>query len=163
MPAKQLEPILPEANNTCLAWYNINMPQVERIIRVKPGEAIIITAAPLIFMSPEQEENRQEVLQFAASSIQSKAGDLRHSLGRDVDDCEHLRTELGRDFAYLAPRLAEFGITRDQLSATLSFALSSANADPFLRRQVSHKWLKEFDSFLESLPRENGNIHHEAA
>ncbi len=116
----------------------------------------MVVAAPPLFLSGEEREQKDSVLARASTSIQRNSGSLHRGLSAAFEDVEHLRAELGSDFLYLNNKLAEYGITRPELSATLLSSLNSANCDPRTKKAIVAKWLAEFDDFRESLPQKNG-------
>ena len=132
------------------------MLRVERVVVLAPDEALVVIAAPPLFLSDEEREQRDSVLARASTSIQGNSEALRRGLSVAFEDVEHLRAELGPDFLYLNKKLAEYGITKPELTATLLSALNSANCDPRTKKAIVAKWIAEFDYFRESLPQKNG-------
>lgn len=139
------------------------MVRVERVITLNPNEVLIVRGGTPLFLFPEQEEEKKTILARATASISSNGNALRDSRGGRFEDLEHVRESLGKDFAYLSRRLAEFGVDRDELNATLAFAMSSANCTASEKRLTVDLWNKEFDRFLETLPQRNGNSHPRSA
>lgn len=129
------------------------MPQIERVIRLEEGEALIIVNAPPLFLSAEEQGQRETVLERAAASISANAMALRDRRSGRFEDLEHVRESLGEDFAFFSKKLREYRINRPELTQTLTAAMSTASCTASEKRLTVDLWNREFDLFLENPPR----------